>query len=69
LVNKEGAFGGGTQNSTTQRGIGLYVSFLGGVLGLIATAIVVRELMAPASAASDPQPAFDLGEVTEQNDR
>jgi hypothetical protein len=70
LVNKEaGLFSGGSQNSTTQRGFGLYVTFLGGVLGLIATAIVVKELMAPASAASGPQPAFDLGEVTEQNDR
>jgi hypothetical protein len=69
LVNKEaGLLGGVSQNSTTQRGIGLYVAFLGGVLGLIATAIVVKELMAPESTASGPQPAFDLGEVSEQQD-
>ena len=69
LVNKEaGLFGGGIQNSTTQRGIGLYVAVLGGVLALIATAIVVKELMSPASTASEPPPAFDLGEVSDQQD-
>lgn len=69
LVNKEaGVFGGASSSPTTQRGIGLYVALLGGVLGLIATAIVVKELMATTSVASEPQPAFDLGEVTDQED-
>ena len=61
-------FGGISEGSSTERGIGLYVTIVGGALGLVATAIVVKELMAPASTASDPQPAFDLGEVSDQRD-
>ena len=69
-INKEaGLFGGISESPTTERGIGLYITIVGGVLGLVATAIAAKELMAPASTGSDPQPAFDLGEVTDQRDQ
>jgi hypothetical protein len=68
LINKEAGLFGGGASPTTQRGIGLYLGLVGGILGLVATAIVVKEMAAPASTASGPQPAFDLGEVSEQQD-
>jgi uncharacterized membrane protein len=69
VLNKEaGLFGGVSSSPTTSRGIGLYVAVLGGILGLVATAIVAKGLMAPDPTSSDAQPAFDLGEVTEQKD-
>jgi hypothetical protein len=69
LINKEaGLFVGASASPTTQRGIGLYLGLVGGILGLVATAIVVKELASPAPTASGPQPAFDLGEVSEQQD-
>jgi hypothetical protein len=69
LINKEaGLFSSASASPTTQRGIGLYVCLVAGILGLIATAIVVKELMASTSTAADPQPAFDLGEVSDQQD-
>jgi hypothetical protein len=68
-IDKEaGLFGGISEGSTTERGIGLYVTIVGGVFGLVATAIVVKELMAPTTGATDHPAAFDLGEVSDQPD-
>jgi hypothetical protein len=69
LINKEaGLFSSASASPTTQRGIGLYVSLVGGIMGLVATAIVAKDLMASTSPASGAQPAFELGEVSDQQD-
>jgi hypothetical protein len=69
LINKEaGLFGGASASPTTQRGIGLYLGLVGGILGLVATGIVVKELTAPTSTGADQPAAFDLGEVSDQQD-
>jgi hypothetical protein len=69
LINKEaGLFSSASASPTTQRGIGLYLGLVGGILGLVATGIVVKELTAPTSAASDQPAAFDLGDVSDQQD-
>jgi hypothetical protein len=52
----------------TQRGIGLYVCLLGGLLGLVAVGIAAMDLMSPSSAAADAPSGFDLGEVSEPQD-
>jgi hypothetical protein len=64
IINKEaGLFGGLTDGSTTERGIGLYVCLLGGILGLVAAGIGAKELMSPTPSASGAT-RFDLGDVS-----
>ena len=64
IINKEaGLFGGITDGSTTERGIGLYVCLLGGILGLVAAGIGAKELLSPTR--SEPGATrFDLGDVS-----
>jgi hypothetical protein len=49
----------------TQRGIGLYVCLLGGLLGLVAVGIAAMDLMSSTSSDADAPTGFDLGEVSE----
>jgi len=68
VFNKEaGLFGGIAEGSTTDRGIGLYVCVLGGILGLIAVGIAAKELMPPTSSNGGSS-GFDLGDVSEPHD-
>jgi len=69
MFNKEaGLFGGISEGSSTGRGIGLYVCVLGGVLGLIAAAIVGKEVLSSSSPATGAPSGFDLGDVSEQEE-
>jgi hypothetical protein len=65
IINKEAALFGGLAQVFTQRGIGLYVCLLGGLLGLVAVGIAAMDLMSSTSADADAPTGFDLGEVSE----
>jgi len=68
ILNKEAALFGGLAQVFTERGIGLYVCLVGGLLGLVAVGIAAMALMSPSSAAADAPSGFDLGEVSEPQD-
>jgi hypothetical protein len=63
ILNKEAALFGGLAQVFTERGIGLYVCLLGGLLGLVAVGIAAKALMSPP--ATDGPSGFDLGDVSE----
>jgi hypothetical protein len=68
ILNKEAALFGGLAQVFTERGIGLYVCLVGGLLGLVAVGIAAMALMSPSSAVADAPSGFDLGEVSEPQD-
>jgi hypothetical protein len=68
ILNKEAALFGGLAQVFTERGIGLYVCLVGGLLGLVAVGIAAMDLMSPSSAGADAPSGFDLGEVSEPQD-
>lgn len=67
-LQKEAALFGGLAQVFTERGIGLYVCLIGGLLGLVAVGIAARGLMSPTAADDDAPAGFDLGDVTEPQD-
>jgi hypothetical protein len=68
LLQKEAALFGGLAQVFTERGIGLYVCLLGGLLGLAAVAIAAMSLMVSSGADVDASSGFDLGDVSEPQD-
>jgi hypothetical protein len=68
VVQKEAALFGGLAQVFTERGIGLYVCFAGGVLGLVAVGIAAKELMASPAVDDDAPPGFDLGDVSDRQE-
>jgi hypothetical protein len=68
IINKEAALFGGLAQVFTQRGIGLYVCLLGGLLGLVAVGIAAMDLMSSTSSDADAPTGFDLGEVSERQE-
>jgi hypothetical protein len=63
ILNKEAALFGGLAQVFTQRGIGLYVCLVGGMLGVVAVGIAATELLSSPAGDADAPSGFDLGEV------
>jgi hypothetical protein len=68
ILDKEAALFGGLAQVFTQRGIGLYVCLVGGILGVVAVGIATTELLSSPVADADLPSGFDLGEVSEPED-
>jgi hypothetical protein len=65
ILNKEAALFGGLAQVFTERGVGLYVCLIGGLLGLVAVGSVAKEWMSTTPGDEDAPNGFDLGDVSE----
>ncbi|HEX3300936.1 MAG TPA: hypothetical protein VHW68_12620 [Actinomycetota bacterium] len=68
ILNKEAALFGGLAQVFTERGIGLYVCLVGGILGLVAVGVAAKELTSRSAQDMDAPSGFDLGDVSEPRD-
>jgi hypothetical protein len=68
MLEKEAALFGGLAQVFTERGIGLYVCLVGGLLGSVAVGIAVTEFGSPSDENADDPDGFDLGDVSEPQD-
>jgi hypothetical protein len=69
ILKKEAALFGGLAQVFTERGVGLYVCLVGGVLGLVAVAIAASSVLSVAEPGDgETSGGLDLGDVSEPDD-